>query len=97
MPAAARLQIAAAPRSLQPVRTLLDSSHRFDAGRMGYDGPTQIDEPGGLRVVFDGRYSVPTVILNGPDGEIEICGLSAISQLAQALEDAESMAQRMGG
>ena len=83
-------------RQAQAVRTLFDTAHSFDAGAAGYDCPTPPEE-GGFRVVFDGRHGIPSVILNGSDGEIVVTGIQAIHELADALLDAEKMANRMGG
>jgi hypothetical protein len=94
----AAAEIVALPkaRSHQSVETLFDTAHAFDAGSAGYDGPTDTDD-GGFRVVFDGRWNQPQVILNGQDGEITITGYSAIKCLTDALMDAEKKAKRMGG
>ena len=81
-------------RSQAAISTIYDTAHSFDAGRAGYDGPTAPEE-GGFRVVFDGRHSIPSVVLNGSDGEITVTGYEAIRELANALLDAERKAARM--
>lgn len=81
---------AVTPRQVQ-VRTLIDSTSAYDADVLGMD----VMEPceGGLLVTYDGRYSVPSVVLNGPDGTVEITGLSALQALSNAFLKAESWAR----
>lgn len=80
-------------RAPAAVRTLLTTEHPYDAGVCGFDGPTPPGVDGGFAVTFDGR-DVPTVIINGSDGEVSICGAGAIEALANALLQAESLANR---
>ena len=77
-------------------RTLLDTAHRYDAGVCGYDQPAQPGEPDHLAVHFDGRGSIPSLIING-DGEVQIHGLAAIEAFLDAVMDAASRARRMVG
>lgn len=88
-----------APLSLRTTaayRVLFDSSHPFDAGLAGYDGPTSPEHDGaGFRVVFNGSEAKPEVLITGPDGSVEIYGHAAIKQLTDALMTAEQLALRM--
>lgn len=81
-------------RQTAAVRTLLDTSYRADALICGCDCATDPSEPGGIRVVFDGR-NIPTVEITVCDGQV--VGIAAIQALASALMDAEKMALRMAG
>lgn len=83
-------------RAVNNVRTILDTSDAFDAHLMGYDGPRDpVEDAEGLRVTWDGRWSIPSVILNGPDGQISIDGLCAIEAALDALMKAASYARKM--
>lgn len=84
-------------RQAQTVRTLFTTEHAFDAGLAGFDGPTEPGTDGGFSVTFDGRHSIPSVVLQGSDGEIVITGWAAIQQACNALMDAEKLARRMAG
>ena len=84
-------------RNHQSVRTLFTTESAFDAELAGFDGQTEPGFDGGFSVVFDGRHSIPCVTLQGSDGEIEVTGWKAITQLCTALMEAEQMARRMGG
>lgn len=86
----------AAVRQQMARRTLFDTRNPADAGFAGYDGPTDPDE-GGFAVEFDGCGAIPSIVLNGSDGEITIVGAAAIAQLTEALLDATHMARRMVG
>ena len=76
------------------VRTLFTTEHAYDAGVAGFDGPTEPGTDGGFSVLFDGRDSIPCVVLSGSDGEITVCGYFAIRELASAIMEAERMAAR---
>lgn len=81
-------------RQIAAVRTLFTTEHAYDAGVAGFDGPTEPGTDGGFSVLFDGRHSIPSVVLNGSDGEITVSGYEAIRELANALLAAEKMAAR---
>lgn len=78
-------------RAPAAVRTLLDTAHGYDAHLCGFDGPTPVEE-GGYRVVYDERGDIPSVEITIPDGQV--CGAGAIEALANALLQAESLANR---
>lgn len=78
-------------------RTLFTTEHRSDAEDAGFDFACDPGTDGGFAVHFDGRHSIPSVVLNGSDGQIEVCGWRAISELASALIKADLMARRMSG
>ena len=82
-------------RETAAVRTLFTTEHAYDAGVAGFDGPTEPGTDGGFSVMFDGRGSIPSVVLLGSDGQIEVCGYTAIRELANALLKAEQIAARM--
>lgn len=87
---------AAAQPQTSSVRTLFTTAHRFDAEMAGFDFPCEPGTDGGFSVTFDGRGGIASVILNGSDGQIEVCGRAAIRQLADALLKADALAERMG-
>lgn len=78
-------------------RTLFTTEHASDAEDAGFDYACEPGTDGGFAVHFDGRHSIPSVILNGSDGQIEISGWRAISELCSALMKADAMARRMSG
>lgn len=78
-------------------RTIFTTEHRFDAGVAGFDYACEPGTDGGFAVHFDGRHSTPSVIMNGSDGQIEVCGLQAMEALSDALLDACKMARRQMG
>lgn len=85
-------------RDAAAIRTLFDTSHRFDAGMAGYDGSANPDHDGeGFRVVFVGTGSIPVLQITGPGGIVEIPGADAIRMLSDACMDAERMAKLMEG
>ena len=88
-----------APRqTMQAFRTLFTTMNMDDAIAAGFDhAEREFGEDGGFEVHFDGRGSLPTVTLNGIDGEVSITGLAAITEARKALEGAEAMARRMEG
>lgn len=77
-------------------RTLLTTEHRYDAGAAGFDHACAPGEAGGFAVHFDGRGSIPSLIING-DGEVQIDGLAAIDAFVDAVLSARKMAARMAG
>ena len=89
--------IVASQRQPASVRTLFTTQHACDAELAGFDTPVMPGEDGGFSVTFDGRHSPPSVVINGSDGEIEVTGWAAISQLTTALMKAEAMARRQQG
>lgn len=83
------------PRSIAHKYVLLDTSHRFDAGITDRDGPEHYSD-GGLKIAFDGTGTIPSTTINGPDGEIELCGLAEIRAAADALQGALKLAIAFG-
>jgi hypothetical protein len=80
--------------SIAPITTLFDTAHGFDAGLAALDGPTD-PEDGGLRIMFDGRHEIPSLVITTAEGEFTICGHALIKQLTDAALTAESYARRM--
>lgn len=72
------------------MQTLLDTTHPTDAGFCGLDRPAEDGE--GLTVTLADDW--PTVILNGPDGEIRLEGEAEVRQVKRALEQALDAAGR---
>ncbi len=83
------------PGTSASFRTLFTTEHAFDAHLAGFDGPTEPGVDGGFAVHFDGRGEIPSVIINGSDGQVEVCGVDAIMQLTDALMKAEALARGM--
>lgn len=77
-------------------RTVFTTEHRYDAGVAGFDGPRDPGEDGGFSVHFDGRSSIPSLIING-GSEVSIDGLAAMQAFADAVLDAVKMARRQAG
>jgi len=77
-------------------RTIFTTEARYDAGTAGFDHACAPGEDGGYAVHFDGRGSIPSLIVNG-DGEVQIHGLAAIEAFLDAVMDAASRARRMVG
>ena len=85
------------PRSIvQRELILLDTEDPFDAGITGRDGPESPKDGLGLRIVFDGTGTIPSITINGPDGEIELCGLAEIRAVADALNGGLKLAKAFG-
>jgi len=79
-----------APRT----RVLLDSTDRYDAHLMGYDGPRDASEDGeGLSVTLEIGVGYTEVRLNGPDGEVRLSG-AEIRLVAEALAEVVAGAKR---
>jgi hypothetical protein len=76
-------------------RTLFTTEHEFDAHLAGFDGPTPPGQDGGFAVHFDGRGEIPSVVIVGSDGQVEVCGVDAIMQLTDALMKAEQLVRAM--
>ena len=53
---------------------LLDTEDRYDAWNTGRDAPENYRDGMGLLIVYDGTGTIPSVTLNGPDGQIEFTG-----------------------
>ena len=80
---------------VQPERALLDTADPGDARATGRDGPESWRDGTGLKIAY-AASSVPVVTLNGPDGQIELCGVAEIRTVRKALERAEQMAVAFG-
>lgn len=52
-------------------KVLFDTEDAFDAGSIGHDGPTDIED-GGLQVTMDKDHGGPTFTFNGPEGEVTL-------------------------
>ena len=67
--------------------TLIDTSNRFDAGLLGYDGPCDPNEDAEGLIVTEQTFAggLRAVTLRGPDGEVEILGEAAIREVAKTL------------
>lgn len=96
-PALSAVLVQASKRQTASVRTIFTTEHPHDAELAGFDFATPAGTDGGFSVTYDGRHSIPSVILNGSDGEIEVTGWQAIEQLATALMEAGAMARRQQG
>jgi hypothetical protein len=72
------------------MRLLLNSNERFDAVSMGYDAPCDPHEDGrGLIVSAEAHEAFgPRVVLNGPDGEVELVGEAEVKAVIAALTKA---------
>lgn len=92
MPPAYGTQIATR-RQPAAFRTLFTTEARYDAGTAGFDHACEPGRDGGFAVHFDGRGSIPSVIING-DGEVQVCGLEAMRALSDALLDALKLGER---
>lgn len=76
--------------------TLLDTEDRYDAWNTGRDGPESHQDGEGLRISYDGTGSIPHVTFNGPDGEIELRGVSEIRAAWGALREGLRYAEAFG-
>jgi len=95
MPADGTQAARIARREPAAFRTIFTTEARYDATTAGFDFACEPGTDGGFAVHFDGRGSIPSVIMNGSDGQIEVCGLQAMEALSDALLDALQMARRM--
>lgn len=82
--------------STRQLHVLLDTEDRYDAWNTGREAPESFSDGDGLRVMFDGTGTIPSVILNGPDGEIELRGESEIRAVWNALRSGTRMAEAFG-
>lgn len=82
-------------REASAFRTLFTTEHSFDAKSAGFDGATEVGTDGGFAAHFDGRGSLPSLVINGSDGEVVITGFRAIRAFVEAVQRAEEMAFRM--
>lgn len=97
LPIAAQIVTPYSPvREMASVRTLFTTEHPCDAEAAGFEEPCAPGFDGGFSVTFDGRC-IPSVVINGSDGEVAVVGYHAIAQLAEAAEAARRMAARMTG
>lgn len=72
---------------------LLDTSNQMDAWISGYVADSE-DEA--IRAELDLNYRIPTVALNGPDGEVKFHGVELIRAMRDALDEALAEAARHG-
>lgn len=77
-------------------RVLLDTEAWDDAILSGRDGPESAEDGMGLKITYSGTGTVPSVTLNGPDGEIELVGEAEIGLAARALASADWLARNFG-
>ena len=75
---------------------LLDTEDPYDAWNTGRDGPESASEGDGLMMAFDGTGTIPHVTISGPDGEIELRGVSEIRAAWAALKSGLRMAEAFG-
>lgn len=75
---------------------LLDTADPFDAAITGRDGPESHTDGQGLKVSFDGTGTIPSITLNGPDGEIELVGIAEIRAATGALKSGLKLAEAFG-
>lgn len=95
----AAFAIAAPPRrDRQAFSLIFTTQDHSDAICAGFErAEHELGEDGGFSVAFDGRGSIPTVVLNGCDGEISVVGHHAIKALAEACAEGLRMSERMTG
>ena len=77
-------------------RLLLDTADRFDAWTTGREAPESYQDGQGLLIVYDGEGTLPSVTVNGPDGEIEFVGAEEIHAVTAAMRCADKLAQAFG-
>src|SRR5436190_14373788 len=75
---------------------LLDTDDLYDAWRTGRDGPESWQDGQGLRIVYDGTGTAPSVTINGPDGETDLFGLSEIRAVFESMASALRYAEAFG-
>lgn len=75
---------------------LLDTNEPYDAWKTGRDGPEDYHDGQGLRVAYDGEGTIPSVTLNGPDGQIDLTGIAEIEAVAAALQQGCTLAEEFG-
>jgi hypothetical protein len=76
---------------------LLDTEDRYDAWSTGRERPESLDDDGcGLRIAYDGTGTVPSMTINGPDGEIELCGVDEIRAVNGAMRSGLRYAEAFG-
>lgn len=76
--------------------TLLDTDDHYDAWKTGRDGPENWQDGQGLRIEYDGTGTGPSVTINGPDGEIDLFGLSEIRAVFDAVRSSLRYAEAFG-
>jgi hypothetical protein len=77
-------------------RVVLDTGEWSDAILTGRDGPETPEDGMGLRITYVGTGTIPSVTLNGPDGEIELVGQQEIMQATDALVTCNRLASGFG-
>lgn len=85
-----------------PATPILDTADYATAILLGYDGPRDVNDGEGLRISYDAPtpspwvvadLGIPTVTLNGPDGEVSLNGLAEIEAVAAVLATAIKLAR----
>lgn len=72
------------------ILTFFDTRDPFDAYGFGLDGARDpAEDAEGLIVTLDPSHELPTVSINGPNGEIELVGAAQVKQLRAALQEIE--------
>ena len=84
------------PNSVFLEHVLLDTEDYADARLTGRDRPESARDGMGLRIVYDGTGTIPSVRINGPDGEVELTGAAEISHAARALTRGGELARSFG-
>ena len=93
MPIAPRLPIPSG--SAHSEFALVDTADAYDAWATGREGAEETCD-GGLCISYCGKGTIPSVAINGPDGEVQLNGLAEIEVAAKALERALRLAEAFG-
>lgn len=75
---------------------LLDTADHYDAWDTGRDGPEDHIDGCGLLMIYDGTGTVPSIRVNGPDGEIEFIGIDEIRAVSGAMRSGLRLAEAFG-
>jgi hypothetical protein len=75
-------------------KLLLDTADWSDAILTGRDGVEDLahGEPG-LRITYEFQGGHPSIVLNGPDGEVTFSGIAEIVYATNALADGRHLAE----
>ena len=75
---------------------LLDTGDRYDAWSTGREQPEDYHTGMGLLIAYDGTGAVPSVTINGPDGQLEFNGAAEIKAVYGAMRHATRLAEAFG-